>query len=104
MSNQADPVLAPPRPQIAFVLAAELPSAWRWLYVVCGWCGQSGRYNDRGYLRRGCLLCGPFIDRVDAVCADPAFRALRAEAAKNPAVLEVLLDWLADHGLDVREE
>ena len=64
------------------------------LWYYCPWCDST----------EPCCVCAPKHYRLREIVSSPAFRALREDARRDPAVVGILADWLAERGLNVVAE
>ncbi len=93
-AGKPPPPVRPPRFVLGRGFGEGGPPLGPWLGVDCGWCDNLPA--------GGCLQCCHLHDWLAAIVANPHFRSLREAAAKDPELLGVLRDYLADvHGIEV---
>jgi len=70
-----------------------------WIGVSCGWC------NLTAYPSLGCMVCGRFVERVQALANSEAWKKWKAVLKDDPDAHLVVGDWLEENGfLDLAEE
>ena len=68
-----------------------------WIYVSCPWCfiATSGRGDVKG-----CIVCGPVFDELQAWLANPDFMGFLTGARADPQPFRLLIfaDWIEERG------
>lgn len=71
-------------------------SRFPWIYVSCPWC----RIATTTEPIKGCIVCGPVLEQLQAWLADPDFMAMLIGCRNDPQPfrVEVFADWIEERG------
>lgn len=74
-----------------------IPHRFPWFYVRCPWCKIA---TTKGLLIKGCIVCGPVLEQLQAWLADSDFMAMILGCRNDPQPfrVEVFADWIDERG------